>query len=106
MARSRLTVISSRLEGGANVLGEAIVLGVPVLASRIDGNVGLLGARYPGYFDCGDTLGLSRLLLRAEREPSFLRRLARACARRRPLFSVERERAAMRGLLLALFGKR
>ncbi len=102
MARSQLMVISSRMEGGANVLGEAITLGVPVLASRIDGNVGLLGERYPGYFECGDTHGLARLMLRAEREPAFLRRLGHACARRRPLFSPERERAAWRSLLREL----
>ena len=55
-------VISSLSEGGANVISEAAVAGVPVLASRIDGNVGLLGADYPGYFPVGDTEALARLL--------------------------------------------
>ncbi len=99
LRRSRLMVISSLMEGGANVLCEASVFGVPALASRIDGNVSLLGADYPGYFSCGDTRALSRLLLRAERDPAYLRRLARACARRRPLFSEAKERAAWRALL-------
>jgi len=34
----------SRVEGGANVVIEAARSAVPVIASRIDGNVGLLGA--------------------------------------------------------------
>ena len=55
LARSHAMVISSLSEGGANVMSEAAVAGVPVLASRMDGNVGLLGADYPGYFPVGDT---------------------------------------------------
>ena len=49
LANSRLGVLSSRMEGGANVLSEAIAASVPILASRIDGNVGILRADYPGY---------------------------------------------------------
>src|SRR5207237_5061428 len=55
LAQSQLCIISSRMEGGANVLSEAIVSSVPVLGSRIDGNVGILGADYPGLFGVGDT---------------------------------------------------
>ncbi len=62
-------VISSLSEGGANVISEAVVAGVPVLASRMDGNVGLLGGGYPGYFPVGDTPALARLLERLEQEP-------------------------------------
>jgi putative glycosyltransferase (TIGR04348 family) len=72
LAKSRLCVLSSRMEGGANVLSEAIVASVPILASRIDGNVGILGADYPGYFGVGDTKGLARLLTRAETSPEYL----------------------------------
>src|SRR6266566_9484187 len=43
LAKSHLCVISSRSEGGANVLSEAVVASVPVLASRVNGNVGILG---------------------------------------------------------------
>ena len=35
LALSRLMVISSSMEGGANVVSEALVAGVPVLASRV-----------------------------------------------------------------------
>jgi glycosyltransferase involved in cell wall biosynthesis len=53
--KSSLCVLSSRMEGGANVLSEAIAASVPILACRIGGNLGILGADYPGYFDVGDT---------------------------------------------------
>jgi putative glycosyltransferase (TIGR04348 family) len=102
LARSHAMVISSWSEGGANVISEAAVAGVPVLASRIDGNVGLLGADYPGYFAVGDTPALARLLRRLEREPRFVARLGKALARRTPLFRPSREIAAWRRLLTAL----
>jgi glycosyltransferase involved in cell wall biosynthesis len=98
-------VLASRNEGGANVIGEAAVHGVPILASRIEGNVGLLGARHPGLFDVGDTRGLRDLLLRAEREPAFLERLRRASKEIAPLFAPARERAAWRALLRELSGQ-
>jgi putative glycosyltransferase (TIGR04348 family) len=75
LERSCLCVLSSRIEGGANVLSEAIVASVPILASRIDGNVGILGADYPGYFAVGDTRQLARLLTRAETSPGYLAEL-------------------------------
>jgi len=102
LARSHAMVISSLSEGGANVISEAAVAGVPVLASRVDGNVGLLGADYPGYFPVGDTQALARLLQRVEREPRFVARLGNALARRAPLFRLAREIAAWRRLLAAL----
>lgn len=68
-------MLSSRMEGGASVLSEAIAASVPILASRIDGNVGILGADYPGYFDVGNTTQLARLLSRAETSPEYLAEL-------------------------------
>ena len=103
LARSHAMVISSFSEGGANVISEAIVAGVPVLASRMDGNVGLLGAAYPGYFPVGDTQALARLLQRVECEPRFVARLGKALARRAPLFRPAREAAAWRRLLASLW---
>ena len=44
LGRARAMVLSSVSEGGANIISEAVAAGVPVLASRIDGSVGLLGA--------------------------------------------------------------
>ena len=99
LARSHAMVISSRSEGGANVVSEATVAGVPVLASRMDGNIGLLGADYPGYFPVADTRALARLLRRLEDEPDFARRLGAALRKRAPLFRRSREKAAWRRLL-------
>jgi putative glycosyltransferase (TIGR04348 family) len=102
LARSHAMVISSLSEGGANVISEAAVAGVPILASRMDGNVGLLGADYPGYFPVGDTPALARLLQRVERDPRFVARLGKAVARRASLFRPPREVAAWRRLLAGL----
>ena len=102
LRRSHVMVLSSRSEGGANVISEAVVAGVPVLASRMDGNVGLLGADYPGYFPIGDTEALARLLWRIETDVGYVARLRRAIARRAPLFKPERELAAWRKLLAEL----
>jgi putative glycosyltransferase (TIGR04348 family) len=102
LARSHTMVISSLSEGGANVVSEAAIAGVPVLASRIDGNVGLLGADYPGYFPVGNTEALARLLRKLEHEPQFVASLRKALARRAPLFRPAREIAAWRRLLVAV----
>ncbi len=99
LARSRLMVISSRMEGGANVVTEALAAGVPILASRIPGNLGMLGADYPGYYPLGDERALARLLWRAESDPEFYRKLKRLCAARRHLISRAREKKALRRLL-------
>lgn len=101
-ARSHAMVISSIMEGGANVVSEAIVAGLPVIASRIDGNVGLLGRDYAGYYPAKDTEALARLLRRAETDPALLKRLAAQCRKQRSLFRPERERAAWRTLLTDL----
>jgi putative glycosyltransferase (TIGR04348 family) len=102
LARARLLVLPSRMEGGANVISEAAVAGVPVVATRIAGSVGLLGTDYPGYFAPGDTTGLARLLWRAERDPAFYARLAGRCRESARLFEPSRERAAWRRLLTEL----
>jgi len=99
LARSRLLCLTSRLEGGANVLSEAAAAGVPVLCSRIDGSVGLLGTGYPGYFPVGGTRALARLLLRAETDPRFYTGLRRGVRRLTRLVRPERERAAWASLL-------
>jgi len=99
MSKSRLFVISSRMEGGANALGEAIVSGLPVLASRIPGSIGILGDDYPGYFEVGDTRELARLMLRCETEPRFLAQLTRRCNGLAPLFDPSREQSAWVALL-------
>lgn len=99
LARSRLMVISSRMEGGANVVCEALAAGIPVIASRVPGNVGMLGTRYPGYYPVGDEHALARLIARAERDAAYYRSLLRACAARAPLVTPGRERRALKTVL-------
>lgn len=97
--RAHLLVHPSRLEGGAHVIIEAVVSGTPVLASRIDGNVGMLGEDYAGYFPCGDAPALAALLVRCRAEAAFLERLRRQCQARAPLFEPAAEAAALRRLV-------
>lgn len=97
--KTQLMVISSVMEGGANVVSEALVAGVPVIASDISGNIGLLGADYPGYYPVGDTAGLRALLLRAEDDPAFLADLDQRCKALAPRFTPENEAAAWRSVL-------
>ena len=99
IARSHLLVVSSLMEGGANVISEAVTVATPVLASRIPGNVGMLGRDYAGYFPPGDELALAALLIQAETDPLFCQRLANQCAIRAPLFAPEREAAAVQALV-------
>jgi glycosyltransferase involved in cell wall biosynthesis len=99
LGRARAMVLSSLSEGGANVISEAVAAGVPILATRIDGSLGLLGRGYPGYYPVGDTEALARLLIRIETDPAFLKRLKRAIARRAPLFRPAREKAEWKSLI-------
>ncbi|GGX88423.1 hypothetical protein GCM10007160_14870 [Litchfieldella qijiaojingensis] len=101
MARARLMVISSRMEGGANVVSEACVAGLPVIASDIPGNRGLLGDDYPGYFPVADTEALRRCLLRVERDPAFVAALREQVLARAPSFRPEAERDALARVMAA-----
>ena len=92
LATSHAMVISSRMEGGANVISEAIRIGVPVIASRISGNVGLLGEDYRAYFAPGDTRALADLTQIAASDAAFYRGLKRHLAQLRPMVSPGNER--------------
>ncbi len=98
-SRSHLLVLPSVMEGGANVISEAVMAGLPVIASDIEGSVGLLGADYPGYYPVQDTAVLRERLLRAESDPDYYAQLAAACAARRHLFTPEQEQAGWEKLL-------
>ncbi|MCW5632323.1 MAG: TIGR04348 family glycosyltransferase [Rubrivivax sp.] len=103
---AHVLVHPSVMEGGAQVVIEAIRSGTPVLASRVDGNVGLLGADYGGYFDVGDPAALAALLQRARDDPAMLPALSRQVARRAPLFAPRAEAAALRRIVRALLTHR
>lgn len=105
MAQSRLMVISSVMEGGANVVSEACVAGLPVIASAIPGNVGLLGDDYPGYFPARDTEALQALLLRAETQPDYLETLRQRCLARARGFTPEAEKRALAEIIQSLEAK-
>jgi len=102
IARAHVLVHPSVVEGGANVVVEAVTAGTPVIASRIAGNVGMLGEDYPAYFEPRDAAGLAALLARALEDRRFLAGLRRACDARRPLFRPAAETRAVRGVVAAL----
>ncbi|HET7826041.1 MAG TPA: selenoneine biosynthesis selenosugar synthase SenB [Anaeromyxobacter sp.] len=99
LAASRALVVSSRHEGGANVVSEAIACGVPVLSTWIAGSVGILGADYPGFYPVGDDAALAALMLRLEEDPAFEADLRARIAALRPLVAREREEQAWRALI-------
>jgi putative glycosyltransferase (TIGR04348 family) len=99
---AHLLIHPSIVEGGANVIAEAITAGTAVVASRISGNVGMLGRDYPGYFEPGDESGLARRLVQAWNDRAYRRSLDLAAARRKALFSPAREARAIRELARSL----
>jgi putative glycosyltransferase (TIGR04348 family) len=98
MKSAHLLIHPSIVEGGANVIVESVTAGTPVVASRISGNVGMLGRGYGGYFEPRDSSGLAARLVQALEEREYLRRLSRECALRRKLFTPEAEARAVRRL--------
>lgn len=103
--RAHLLVHPSRMEGGAHVVLEAAVSGTPVLASHIDGNVGMLGADHAGYFPWSNAAALAALLAVCRDDPSYLERLRRQTAARAPLFAPAAECAAVRRLAAEMTGR-
>lgn len=102
IARSHLLVSTSRHEGGANAVSEALALGTPVLATAIPGSIGLLGEGYPGTFAVGDTEGLARAMHRAETDADYYASLKAACDERAPVTDPRHELETWRELLQEL----
>jgi len=100
--RAHALVNCSLMEGGAHVILEAVQSGTPVLASRISGNVGMLGADYAGYFDVGDAAGLAALVKRCATEPDFLADLQSQCALRAELFEPAVEKRLVLKLITSV----
>ncbi len=97
--RAQLLVNSSRMEGGAQVILEAAQSGTAVLASRVPGNVGMLGPQHVGLFDSGDDVALARLVERARDDALFLDLLRAQTRQRAPLFDPAAEQRSLRQLI-------
>ena len=100
--RAHLLIHPSIMEGGANVIVEAILSGTPVLASHMSGNIGMLGREYDGYFPVGDVSALKQLLQRCLNDANFLTRLNTSCAGRAKLFLPATERMSLCQLVQGL----
>jgi len=102
LARSHVMIISSIMEGGAHVVSEAIAIGIPVIASDIPGNRGLLGDNYPAYYPVGDQAALSKLLTKAEMNPVFYQKLCKAITGRQKITKLELEQKSIHKLIKSL----
>jgi putative glycosyltransferase (TIGR04348 family) len=99
LARARALILTSIMEGGANVVSEAIACGIPVISSRISGSIGLLGADYPGYFEVGDTQGLAEQLARLETDSAHHQDLQRRVVQRAHMVDPATERQSLHELI-------
>lgn len=100
--RAHLLIHPSILEGGANVIVEAVTAGTAVLASRMSGNVGMLGLRYPGYFEVGNAGELAARLTELCGNRRALGVLETNCRKRLPLMRPAREAQSVLGLVHSL----
>ncbi len=97
--QAQLLVNTSRMEGGAHVVLEAARSGCAVLASRIAGNVGMLGRDHAGYFDLGDDSALADLIERCRDDPELLHLLRDQTMARAHLFEPAEEQRRLRHLI-------
>jgi glycosyltransferase involved in cell wall biosynthesis len=82
-------------------VSEAVRIGVPVIASKISGNVGLLGDQYGGYYPPGNERALAALILRTASEPRFYRGRIRKLARLRPIAGPGNEKRMLGNAIAA-----
>lgn len=97
--RAQAVLLTSKSEGGANVVSEALACKKPLLCSEIPGTVGILGEDYPGYFPPGNTRALADLMMKAENEEHFFLKLRRAIERKNSLVNPKKEQQAWQKLL-------
>ena len=83
MRLSDMVVLPSVSEGLSNVIIEAMMQGLPVIASRVGGNVELVGHDATGLlFEAGDDAGLAACMARLLDDPALRARLGAAAGRR------------------------
>lgn len=92
----------SRIEGGPAVVTEAIVAGVPVLASNIPAHRGLLGEDYLGFFQVDDPAELACRITDFIEHRDYRERLRQQIVAREHLFQTEHERACLQRLLCSV----
>ncbi len=100
--RSNCLVLPSLMEGGANVISEAIVAGLPIISSDIEGSVGLLGEDYDAYYPVGDERLLKELLLKMEMNDPFYLKIERSCLAKQALFTPQLEQHCWNNLFQKL----
>lgn len=101
IARSRLMILTSKIEGAPSVISEAVVNQVPILATRITATIGLLGSDYPGLFPVSDHEVLAALMDVAETDAGFLAELSSAIEQLIPKFAVEVEQDKLHRLVMS-----
>lgn len=106
--RAHVLVHTSRMEGGAHAITEAVTSGTPVLASRVAGKVGMPGEDYACFFPHGNATALADLLRRcatradgaeADRPSAYLRQLTAQCTRRAALVDPACEQRRLHQLI-------
>lgn len=99
LANADVLACTSKLEGGANVVSEAIALGVGVVGTNIGGNRGLLGDDHPTLVKTGDHEALARVFTRLESEPAEREALAQRSRQRKWMTDPSHERSQWQTLL-------
>ena len=102
LSTASVLACTSLSEGGANVVSEAIAMGVPVVGTRIDGNVGMLGRSYPGLVPVGDDAALADLLSELETNSAALHDLQLRVDALAPMTDPVTERGALTTMLRSL----
>jgi len=100
--KCHLMVLSSNMEGGANVISEATIAKLPVIASNIDGSIGLLGKTYPGYYPVQNTASLTEVLLKAETDAEFVQTLSQHMDSQLSRYHPDQEKQSWHELLSGL----
>ena len=90
---------TSLMEGGANVIAESISLSTPVIASLVDGNRGMLGEDYTGYFDLENPNQFLSLINKTVTDKQFYQTLQTQCEHLAEQFTPEKEQESLKTLL-------
>lgn len=102
MSSAGVLLNTSFQEGGANAICEAVTMGLPVIASAIPGNIGMLGEDYVGLFPSNDLDALVNMLEKTANDPDFYALLKKQLAARAPLFTYAQESESWQDLLNGL----